>query len=392
MAAAMKIVFSSGRPAHVVLPANLLADRGLDVTIYTAAYRSRFRGLTPEVRLRWVPQFVSGFHFLTGVQLPRPLQRIDTATYDRLVSLRMETCDLFWGWASGALSSGRTAQRRGAKFLLDRACPHVDTQQALLQIEAERLGVPYEAEPDWFRQRQLAEYDEADIVLVPSEYSRRSFPSHLQAKLMVAPLFGRAPAGFAEVATQTRASGSPFTFGMVGAQPLRKGFLYLLQAWEKLNLPNARLLLRTDASLGEFPALRTLLQRLPNVELVGYVKNMSEFYRRCDAFVFPTVDDGFGMALMEAIAHRVPAITTDHCGAAELFTTGKDLLVVPAQDTEVLAAAMERVYGSAELRDRMRGNALERLHEIEDDGSYHLYAEALDRVLELRGYPVDVSY
>ena len=118
---------------------------------------------------------------------------------------------------------------------------------------------------------------------------------------------------------------------------MRKGFLYLLQAWKQLQLPNARLLLRTDAPLDQSPVLRGLLRELPNVEIVKYVDDMSDFYRRCDAFVFPTIDDGFGMALLEAMAHGLPAITTTHCGAAELFIPDKDVIVVPAQNAERFA-------------------------------------------------------
>ncbi len=377
----MKVAFSTGRPAHVVLPANLLAQRGIDVTIYTAAYRSRFRQLAPGVDLRWVPQFVPSFQFLTGVQLSRPFQRMDTAIYDRLVGLRMEPFDMFWGWASGALSAGRAARRRGARFVLDRACPHVDVQQALVRIECERLGVRYRAEPHWFRERQLAEYEEADRILVPSEYSRRSFPPPLQPKVLVAPLFGRVPNVQPIAPMVAKTNDRPFTFGTVGGQPLRKGFLYLLQAWEKLRLPNARLLLRTDAPLDRSPALRDLLRRLPDVEVVGYIKDMSSFYHRCDAFVFPTIDDGFGMALLEAMAHGLPAITTTHCGAAELFTSGEDLLVVPAQDADALAAAMSDLYTSRELGERLSGTALKSLRKIEGDGAYRLYARTIDRVL-----------
>ncbi len=375
----MKVAFSTGRPAHVTLPANLLTARRADVTLYTAAYRSRFRRLDPAVRLRWVPQFVSSLQFLTGVQLSRPFQRADTAIYDRLVALRMGDFDLFWGWATGALAAGRAARSRGARFVLDRACPHVDVQQALVRGECARLGVPYHAEPRWFRQRQLAEYEEADFILVPSEYSRLSFPLGLQSKVLVAPLFGRLPDITPIV--QKRESDAPFTFGTVGGQPLRKGFLYLLEAWEKLRLPNARLLLRTDAPLHHFPALRERLRRLPNVEIVGYMGDMNSFYRRCDAFVFPTLDDGFGMALVEAMAHGLPAIATTHCGAAELFTPDEDLLRVPARDSAALMGAMEQIYRSAEVRERLSRNALEALRRIEGNGAYHLYARTLDRIL-----------
>jgi glycosyltransferase involved in cell wall biosynthesis len=357
----------------------------MEVTLYTAAYRSRFRQLSATVNLRWVPQLVPSFHFLTGVQLPRPFQRVDTAIYDHMVGLRMEKFDIFWGWASGALSAARAARRRGASFVLDRACPHVDAQQALVQSECERLGVRYQAEPQWFRKRQLAEYEEADIILVPSEYSRRSFPPELQPKIFVAPLFGRVPN--LRPAAQKRDNegiGRPFTFGTVGGQPLRKGFLYLLQAWERLQLPNARLLLRTDAPLDRFPALRDLLQRLPNVEVVGYLENMSDFYRRCDAFVFPTLDDGFGMALLEAMTHELPCISTTHCGAAELFTPDLDLLIVPARDTDAMAVAIESLYLSPDLRHHIKTNAREAVRRLDGGGSHVLYAKALDRIIAYR--------
>ncbi len=390
----MRIAFSTGRPAHAVLPANLLAKRGAQATIFTAAYRARFPKLEPAVRLRWVPQFVPSLHFLTGVQLARPWQRADTAFYDHLVAVRIATTrdrfDIFWAWASGALASGRAARRRGARFVLDRACPHVDAQQALIQMECDRLGVPYQPEPPWFRARQLAEYDEANIILVPSTYSHGSFPPELQSKTLVAPLFGRVPlqhvihtSNIAPVSASNARSERqrPFTFGTVGGQPLRKGFLYLLQAWKQLRLPNARLLLRTDAPLDRSPVLRDLLRQLPNVEIVRYVENMSDFYRRCDAFVFPTIDDGFGMALLEAMALGLPAIATTHCGAAELFTPGQDLIVVPAQDAEPLASAMQSLYSSDEMRERLRANALRSLRQIEGNGTYQLYSTTLDQIL-----------
>lgn len=375
----MKVAFSTGRPAHVVLPANLLRQRGAEVTIYTAAYPARFRGVDPGVRFRWVPQLVATLHFLSGIQLPRPIQRADTAMYDHLVGLRMDAYDLFWGWATGSLSAGRAARQRGARFILDRACPHVDAQQRVIRTECERLGVAYRPEPAWFHERQLAEYEEADRILVPSRYSADSFPAEMQSKILIAPLFGRVPS--APVETEAARPTRPFTFGTVGGQPLRKGFLYLLQAWERLRLPDARLLVRTDAALEYFPRLRELLPRLPQVEIVGYQKNMSDFYRRCDAFVFPSVDDGFGMALLEAMAHGLPSIATNRCGSSELFRPATDLMVVPAQDAEALAQAMAAIYESADLRASLAAHAGQTLLAIEGAGVYGQYAAALDRIL-----------
>ena len=381
----MNVALATGRPAHAAIPANLLHRRGAQVTLYTAAYRARFRGLDAAIALRWVPQFVPMLHFATGVQLPRWAQRADTVAFDHMVAARLHACDLFFGSATGALAAGRTAQRRGAHFVLDRACPHVDAQQSWLREECARLGLRYAAEPGWFRDRQLAEYEEADAIVVPSRYSAESFPPALQKKIFRAPLFGRIPAprAAANVAPQDR----PFTFGMVGGNAVRKGLLYLLDAWEQLRLPHARLLLRTDAALEKIPALRDRLRRASNVERVAYCRDLRDFYARCDAFVLPTVDDGFGMALLEAIAQGLPAITTSRCGAAELLRAGEEILIVPPQDATALAAAMERLYRSPELRAHLRDQSRLALQRIEAGGEYTHYAQGLERMLAWLAQP-----
>lgn len=374
----MKVAFSTARPSHVVLPANLLAHKGHAVTIYNAAYRSRFARLNPDVRLRFAPQIASSVNFLTGLHMPRPVQRADTWLYDQAVALEMGRFDIFWGWATGSLASARKARRQGASFVLDRACPYVDVQQAMLREQSEMVGIPYTPEPEWFRERQLAEYEEADVILVPSNYTARSFPQHLQEKLLRAPLFGRV----SSPKVREMRSTNEFVVGTVGGQPLRKGYLYLLEAWVRLDLPNARLLLRSDADLDAYPALRDLLHRAKNVERLPHLHNMSGFYHRCDVFVSPAVDDGFGMALLEAMAHGVPTIATTHCGAAELLRPNEDALIVAPGNVDALAAAIESLYASAELRHHLAQQGRRTVQALEANGAYSLYSSALDTLLE----------
>ncbi|MGC9291389.1 MAG: glycosyltransferase family 4 protein [Acidobacteriaceae bacterium] len=374
----MKVAFSTARPSHVVLPADLLARKGHVVTIYNAAYRARFAGLSPDVRLRFAPQLGSSVNFLTGLHMPRPVQRADTWLYDQIVALEMGSFDIFWGWATGALASARKAKGLGASFVLDRACPHVDVQQAMLREQSEMVGVPYTPEPEWFRERQLAEYEEADFILVPSNYTARSFPQHLQEKLIQAPLFGRVSSPKVREMRRTQ----EFVVGTVGGQPLRKGYLYLLEAWLRLDLPNARLLLRSDADLEAYPALRDLLHRAKNVERVPHLRNMSGFYHRCDVFVSPAVDDGFGMALLEAMAHGVPTIATTHCGAAELLRPNEDALIIAPGNVDALGAAIGSLYASAERRHHLAQQGRRTVQALEANGAYSLYSAALDTLLE----------
>ena len=342
----MKITLSAHRPFHFVRLANALVSPADTIRVYSSAPRKFFRGLNAAIDLRFTPSPI----LLASHLLPRLVDGLvldlDTVLYDQTVAALMPATDLFFALATRALRSAKAARRRGARFVLDRACPHVYVQQALLAREADQVGFRIRTQPQWLVDRQVEEYALADAILVPSEYTRSSFPSELQSKLVLAPLLGRVSGAPAAAG----AARSTFTVGVIGNSPLRKGYLYLLRAWKKLALPNAQLLIRCAGGFEDFPALRQLRRELPNVKLIPYISDLSEFYRGLDVFVLPSVDDGFGMALFEALASGVPVIATRACGAAELLTDGRDSLLVPPGDEDALAETILRLYESDDLR------------------------------------------
>jgi glycosyltransferase involved in cell wall biosynthesis len=372
----MKMVISVIRPFHSVLIANTLV-REHKTTLYSAAPRKFFKGLSDDVRTRLVPAPIAILARLLKLKLPASFVLHEAVLYDRSVAALLGSPDVFIGLASVSLYSGIAAKRRGAQFVLDRACPHFDFQQNLIREESEKIGSTYMPTPAWFRERILREYDESDAILVPSDYTARSFPARMREKLVKAPLIGRCH--FPEITQQKR--NDVFTVGIVGGEPRRKGYLYLLRAWKKLALPNARLLIRSSANFAEHPALDQLIKELPNVEVVRYVPNINEFYQRCDAFVLPSVDDGFGMALFEAMANQVPCIVSRNCGASELLTDGEDGLIIDARSEDQLAAALLRLYRNEEERlyiaEQGRKTAL-RITSGEGDS---MYAQAMQQIL-----------
>ncbi len=344
----MRVSISVNRPFHAVLMANTLSHLDQDVMIYSGAPRRYFSGLDQRVATAFIPAPILGASYKLKISLPGPVDRFDTWLFDRSVSIRISRSDLFVGWASQALHSARRARLLGAKFVLDRACPHRDFQDRIVAEEAERVGAKARKQAPWFRDRQLEEYELADAILVPSDYTMKTFPDHLQAKLLKAPLLGRCRVPESVSVVRKK----PFTVGVLGGNPLRKGYLYLLQAWKRLALPDAQLLLRAGDFAG-LPVLKELMGSLPNVERVGYLPDISDFYRRCDVFVLPSIDDGFGMALVEAMVHQNACIATTHCGASEIITSGHDGLVVPPGDSDALAHAILSVYENEELRQEL---------------------------------------
>ncbi len=373
----MNVAISVVRPFHATKMANLLRKHSGHVDIWTTAPRRYFQHLDASVDTHFVPAPVELFSRVFKLPLfPAAFQR-GIVWWDRMVAAMMPRTDVVIGFATQTLHTGQATRRRGGLFALDRACPHVDFQQNLIAEESAKVGAVFQPEASWFRERQLAEYEVADRILVPSMYTARTFPAHLQPKLLLAPLLGRAqPKG--EVRLQRNA---PFTVGVLGGNPVRKGYLYLLEAWRRLNLPDARLLIRSSSDFTEYPKLAELLRDTPNIELIEYVPNISEFYARCDLFVLPSMDDGFGMALFEAMANGVPSIATRNCGASELLTDGVDGLVIDAGSVDQMAHAIETLY-----RDEERRQAIARAGQaaVERISGSTLYEDALCELLAPR--------
>jgi len=377
----MKITLSAHRPFHFVQLANALASPANSVRMYSSAPRRFFRGLDAAVDFRFTPSPI----LLASHAFPRlvngSLLDLDTVLYDQTVASLIPSTDLFFALATRSLRSAKAAKRHGARFVLDRACPHVHVQQALLAREADRVGFRFRPQPTWLVDRQVDEYSLADAILVPSEYTRSSFPPELQSKLVLAPLLGRlmsAPA-------RTHEARSKFTVGVIGNSPLRKGYLYLLRAWKKLALPDAQLLIRCAGGFEDYPALRQLLRELPNVRLLPYISDLSEFYRGLDAFAMPSVDDGFGMALFEALASGLPAIATRACGAAELLTDRLDSLLVPPGDEDALTENILRLYESRDLRHELGEAGAATAARVQDSRVYETAICALVARLASRG-------
>jgi glycosyltransferase involved in cell wall biosynthesis len=102
-----------------------------------------------------------------------------------------------------------------------------------------------------------------------------------------------------------------------------------------------------------------VLENLPeNVQWKGprLHVGVAETMRQADLFVLPSIEDAFGLVVLEAMASALPVVASDHVGASELITNGKDGLIVAAGDAGALANAIETLLERDDLRTRM-GNA-----------------------------------
>jgi glycosyltransferase involved in cell wall biosynthesis len=247
----------------------------------------------------------------------------------------------------------------------------------MLSEEAKKAGGVFRRHSQWFLERQEEEYEQADFLLMPSNYSRNSYAPHIREKTILAPLCGRTG-----IRPRTeKPPGSPFVVGVVGGDPLRKGYLYLLRAWKELALPNAQLKIRSGPGYRKYSELARLVDQQPSVSIVPYIPDIGKFYAECDAFILPSVDDGFGMALFEAIASGVPSIATRTTGASELLTHERDMLLIDPFDAEPIKQSLTRLYESPELRERLGLSGQQTVGSLMQGEIAPLYDKGIEQLL-----------
>lgn len=373
----MNVAIATGRQMHYRLPANSLLRRGHTATLYTATPRSRLRGFDNGLLHTFVPAPLNMANGLLRFRFGVKLEELDSALFDHLVTMRLQSADVVIGAASSSLATGKLCKRRGGIYVLDRACPDIRVQIEQNQEEARKVGAQVAPNSPWAVERQVAEYEEADFILSPSHYSRNSFPEHLKQKAILCPLYGRSMMAPRE----PKPAGKNFIVGCVGGQALRKGYLYLLEAWKKLKLPDAELHIRSGSKFDDFPVLAKLLAELPSVKLIDYIPDIRDFYAQCDAFILPSVDDGFGMALFEALGNGVPSIATRNTGASELLRPEEDFLLIDAFSAPQIADAILRLHDSAELRYKLTLNGAAAVAALQSAGNVRAYEDGIDRLL-----------
>ena len=148
----------------------------------------------------------------------------------------------------------------------------------------------------------------------------------------------------------------------VGSLVPRKGHDVLIGALARLRGENW--CLTCVGSLDRHPETAERVRQLihahglgERVSLVGEVpeSEMAGYYARADVFVLPTLYEGYGMAVAEALARGLPVISTATGAIAEI-AAGAGLLVPPG-DPDALAGALLQVMTIPGLRDRLAAGA-----------------------------------
>lgn len=144
--------------------------------------------------------------------------------------------------------------------------------------------------------------------------------------------------------------------GTIGRPIAEKGHQYLIEAMPDVLRahPDVEFLIVGEGNLRD--ALSQQAARAgvgDRLHFTGARSDVPELLSMMDVFVFPSVSEGFGIAVLEAMAARLPVVVSDIRPLVDIVEHDVSGLLVPARNAPALAAALNRVIADPDLRHRL---------------------------------------
>ena len=262
-----------------------------------------------------------------------------------------------YAYEDGASETFAAARAKGLKCIYDLPIGYWRAAHAIYAEERER-------EPQWAvtltgtldSPEKLARKDEelklADAVMVASSFTKKTIESAPGAQKPVHVISYGSP--LAEPVAAARAGGKLRVL-FVGGLGQRKGLSYLLKAVEMLS-GSVELTLVGMKTTESCAPLNEALKRhrwIPTLPHAGVLREMCQH----DVFVFPSLFEGFGLVILEAMAQGLPVITTEHTAGPDLIHEGESGFIVPIRSAEAIAEKLDLLARDSSLLCAMKAAA-----------------------------------
>ncbi len=286
--------------------------------------------MTYPVRLRNLPQAVWG---LAGQLKARNATVVHTHMFTAA----------FWGRLAGLVAGvpvlvttehGKEPWKKGWQILIDRMLGARTYRQIAVSEDVRNIRIARDSAPP------------ERIVLIPNSVPVPEQPRDPERRAAVREHLGLAP--------------DQPVLGTVGRVVDAKAYPVLVEAMTDLTarIPGLKWLQVGDGP--DLPALQDAIaaRGLKDVVLcLGRRDDVGDLLQAMDVWVMSSRREGLPVALLEAMASRLPIVATDVGGIPDAVENERSALLVPAEDPAALAAAIARVFADPSLADRLAAQA-----------------------------------
>lgn len=313
-------------------------------------------------------------------------RNIEERIFDRNASKLLEPADITFFHPARFRRTMRRADSLGAVKVGIATIGHQTHSQRLIQEEYRRYNISRKVSGDRDWQKH---YQKFDYIIALSDFVRQTFvkSGYPEDRIFIAqtdidteefsPLKGKQE-GITE--------GFDVIF-VASSIWLLKGLQYLLEAWESVDIPKARLHIfgrftDTPESLQE--KMEKQIKEDKSIIKHGLVDNPEYYMKQADAMVQPSLDEGLSKVLLEAMACGLPTISTEH--SKGIVEDGGSGIVVPIRDPEGIAENIMKLYEDKELRGKLGKNARQAV--LEKPSYAESVWEAYKKIAEREGLTI----
>ncbi len=263
--------------------------------------------------------------------------------FDRWAGAHLETCDFVHGMPGQCRELFRAARKSGVRTVLNHATGPVRDWVRIMEPEYARVGLrltdvcPYDEE---YFVREDEEYALADWHCAASTVVREQLVTRGIAveRIMVAP-YGAEPEIFHDNKPEPPRSFRIVFAGQVG---LRKGLHTLLEALTQAGRKEWRVDFYGTVAEEAQPDLAHYAGATP-LHFHGAVSQsaLASAFREGSVLVLPSLEEGFGLVVPQALNCGLPCVVSDRVGGKDLIRHHANGSIFPARDSTKLAAELE---------------------------------------------------
>lgn len=346
-ASPMRISFSATNPCHLYPLALEVAELGALGCYYSgypawklqapASFSLRTHSLRTNIvygLLKYAPARLR--------PSPRSLFLWQDHGFDRWVGRHLEHCDVVHAMPGQALETFRGARRAGVRTMLNHATGPVREWVRIMEPEYTRVGLrltdicPYD---DAYFAREDEEYALADFHCAASTVVRDQLIARGidPARIIVVP-YGADPEVFHAKGAERP---SQYRIVFAGQVCLRKGLRTLLDALEASQRADWEVHFYGGVPPEAQPDLASY-RGAPRLHFHGAVSQraLADAFRGGSVLVLPSLEEGFGLVVPQALNCGLPVIVSDRVGGKDLVREGENGSIVPAHDAQALLAAL----------------------------------------------------
>lgn len=330
---------------------NELLRRSYDlpkVKVSTRPYKELIRLIASRLQINFLIKHEIGWASVDSVY-----RDLDSYVATQLASTFNNKFSAVYCYEDAALYTFKVAKSLGLKCFYDlpigywRAGHIIQQEEAKLNPEwASTLQANFDSAEKLARKD--AELQLSDVVFVASSFTKQTLQLAPNLKAPVVCIPYGAPS--VNKINTPKSTTQKLRVLFVGSLSQRKGISYLLDAVNKLGSQIELTLI--GRTVGYCRPLEKALKNHRWISSLPHHQILEEMSRH-DVFVFPSLFEGFGLVILEAMSQGLPVITTPHTAGPDIIADGKDGFIVPIRSSEAIAEKLDLLISNRKLLQEM---------------------------------------